>query len=86
MEDITEEMKRAYEIWQDIQNDEETRDAAERRYLELGAIEETKRLEREAGKKEGKVEVTKKMLEEGIDIEVISKVTGLTKEEIEKLR
>lgn len=37
------------------------------------------------GKKEGKLEVAKKMLEEEISIETIVKVTGLSKEEIQKL-
>ena len=37
------------------------------------------------GKKEGKLEDAKKMLEEKIPIETIMKITGLTKEEIEKL-
>jgi predicted transposase/invertase (TIGR01784 family) len=37
------------------------------------------------GKKEGKIEVAKNLLANGIDIEIIIKSTGLTKEKIEKL-
>lgn len=37
------------------------------------------------GKKEGKLEVAKKMLEKGIDIQTIEEITGLKKEEIEGL-
>ena len=37
------------------------------------------------GRKEEKLEITKSMLKENIDIEIISKVTGFTKEEIEKI-
>ena len=37
------------------------------------------------GLKEGKIEMAKKSLEEGLSIELISKLTGLSKEEIETL-
>ena len=37
------------------------------------------------GKKERSIEIAKKMKEENMDISTISKITGLTKEEIEKL-
>jgi len=38
------------------------------------------------GIKEGKKELIQSMLNNGIDIETIIKITGLTKEEIEKLK
>ena len=38
------------------------------------------------GKAEGKNEIAKNMLKENINIELISKVTGLSLEEIEKLK
>ena len=85
MGNISEEMKKAYEIWQDIQQDEETRDAAERRYLELGSIEEAQKIEYELGKKEGIKEIAKKMLAKGVDKKEISVLTGLTREEIDKI-
>ncbi len=40
---------------------------------------------REKGRKEKKIEIAKKMIKENIPIDIIIKVTGLTKEEIEKL-
>ena len=48
----------------------------------LTAIADQIKLE---GKLEGKLEVAKKMKEEGLDIVLIMKITGLLKEEIEKL-
>ena len=38
------------------------------------------------GAKEKEIQIAKNMLQENIPIEVIAKVTGLTKEEIEKLK
>lgn len=38
------------------------------------------------GSKKEKEEIAKKLKQEGIEIEVIEKVTNLTKEEIEELR
>ena len=40
---------------------------------------------RDQGRAEGKIDVAKKMLAEKMDINLIIKITGLTKEEIEKL-
>ena len=37
------------------------------------------------GREEGNAEIAKKMLEENIEIETIIKLTGLTREDIEKL-
>ena len=37
------------------------------------------------GRKERSIEIAKKMKEENMDISTITKITGLTKEEIEKL-
>ena len=89
MEDMNEEIKKAYKIWQNINLSEEEREAAERRYKDLLSLEYAKKYEFEQGKAEGKVEgkieIARKMLEEKIDISIIEKCTGLTKEEIEKL-
>ena len=40
---------------------------------------------KENGIRENKIETAKNMLKESISIDIISKVTGLTKEEMEKL-
>ena len=37
------------------------------------------------GKEEGKIEIAKSMKSKGLDISLISEITGLTPEEIEKL-
>lgn len=41
---------------------------------------------RKEGKKEGKIEVIKNMLKENLSISLISKITGLTEEEIKKYK
>jgi len=41
---------------------------------------------KEEGKEEGKIEVARTGLEEGLTVEIIMKLTGLTKDEIEKLK
>jgi DNA repair protein RadC len=46
---------------------------------------EAQRLGEEMGKKEEKTKIAKQLKWEGIDIEIIAKSTGLSKEEIEKL-
>lgn len=46
---------------------------------------EAKRNGRREGRKEGKIEVAKNMLKEGIPIDTVIKLTGLTKEEIENI-
>ena len=39
-----------------------------------------------AGEREKQIEIAKSMLKENMDIEMIIKITGLTKQEIEKLQ
>ena len=48
-------------------------------------IEEGKSIGRQEGIKENTTQITKNLLKENVDIETISKVTGLTKEEIKNL-
>ena len=45
-----------------------------------------RRLGKEEGKKEKTIEIAKNMLNENINIELIMKITGLSKEEIENLK
>ena len=80
-----EKVKKAEEELEYLSGDE-----AERR---IAYLRETAELDRkfamtgarDQGRKEGIKEVAKKMLAEKMDIGVITKVTGLTKEEIEEL-
>ena len=48
-------------------------------------LEEAEKRGKEEGKKEKQQEIAKKMKEKGIDISTIIEITGLKKEEIEKL-
>lgn len=94
MEELNEEVKKAYELWQSLNENEEERDAAERRYLDLASLEYAKKYEynlgKEEGKEEGKVENQKEialaMLKEKFPIDLIEKITKLSKEEIEKIK
>ena len=83
------EMKEAKEKLEVMSEDEKMQILAE---LRLKAIRDEKAVERfgykqgiEQGIKQEKKEIAKKMKEEGLDIEVIKKVTGLTEEEINSL-
>ena len=54
--------------------------------LRIQAIKEGRAEGREVGLKEGRAEIAKNMLKENMDINLISKLTGLTKEEINSLK
>ena len=74
---------------QKLNANEAEREIAERRYMDLLSLEYAKKYEREEGKKEGEkersIEIAKKSKELKLPLETIVKLTGLTKEEIEKL-
>lgn len=72
------EVKEAYDKYNEMLDDVEVRRAAFKRQLDI--------MEKHEAKKDGIREVAKNMLKENIDIEVIVRVTGLTKEEIEELK
>ena len=90
-------VKKAEKELEYLSGDEETRRLAELREKairdELAAIaqarDEGKREGFSLGKNEGEsqntIKIAKKMLEKQIDIALIMEITGLTKEEIEKL-
>ena len=87
-----EEIKEAVEELDEISQDEELRRLAflKEKYIrdERSAQRYYREQQEQAlreGKLEGKKEDAKKMLEEGIAIEVIIRITGLTEEEIKKL-
>ena len=86
MEDLKEEIKKAYEIWQNTNLTDEEREIAEDRYMNLRSMEYGREYERQLGREEGRMEVAKKMLKLGMKIDVIEKVTGIDREEIEKLK
>lgn len=80
-----EKVKKAEEELEYLSGDE-----AERRIAYLRETAEIDRkfamtAARDQERAEGKIDVAKKMLEKNMDISLIIEVTGLTKEEIEKL-
>ena len=80
-----EKVKKAEEELEYLSGDE-----AERRIAYLRETAEIDRkfamtAARDQGRAEEKIDVAKKMLAENMDINLIIKITGLTKEEIEKL-
>ena len=79
------EIKKAKEILEEISQDE--------REQRLAELREKYRMDQnavygrgyEVGEEKGKKEIAKKMKDKGMDIESIIEITGLTKQEIEKL-
>ena len=104
-EELDEKIKRAYEEWDRLNQNEEEREDARTRYLNLMSFKEQREHAREEGLKEGKeegiregrkegikegikensIEIARKMKLEKMDMELIEKITGISKEEIEKL-
>lgn len=78
-------VKKAMENYEVLTGDAEVKRLAEIRLM--SKLEEKSALltEREEGKKEEKLEIAKKLLQEKIPIEKISKVTGLSEEEIKRI-
>ena len=83
------EINKAKEELEKISSDEHERYLAELRekyIMDQKAIESAGYYKGiKEGKKEGIIDVARKLLQQGIAIEVISQATGFTKEEIEKL-
>ena len=98
MKEVSEEIQKAYELWQNMNLTEEEREVAERRYIDMVSLEYAKEYEYNQGKAEGKAEgktegkiekqkeIAKEMLKRKMPIELISEITKLSKEEIEKLK
>ncbi|MBO5397483.1 MAG: hypothetical protein J6A36_00905, partial [Clostridia bacterium] len=92
--DANKEIKEANEKYQEMIADDETRRLAVKRHLSLMEMAAAKndgyQEGKEDGLKEGKMdekqEIAKNMLKKHFDLEVIADITGLTKEEIEKLK
>ena len=84
------EIKEAIETLEDISSDETKERIAELRQKYIMDTKSQLRTAEEKGLKKGiekrNIEIAKKMLQENIAIETIIKITGLTKEEIEKIK
>lgn len=66
MEEMSEEVKQAYEVWQRLNLNEEEREIAEKRYLELASREYGKEYERKLGRKQGREQGLKEGKEQGL--------------------
>ncbi|MDO5306057.1 MAG: hypothetical protein Q4E87_10830 [bacterium] len=88
-----EKVKKAEEELEYLSGDEAERRIAylretaeiDRKFAMTAAREQGREEGRSEGRAEEKIDVAKKMLEKNMDISLIIEVTGLTKEEIEKL-
>ena len=84
------EIKEAIETLEDISSDEAKERIAELRQKYIMDTKSQLRTAEEKGLEKGikkrNIEIAKKMLQEDIAIETIIKITGLTKEEIEKIK
>ena len=84
------EMEEAMKKLEEIQSDEEMMRIIDLRKKAIWDHNQAMFVAREEGLEEGenreKIKIAKKMLEERIDIEVIQKVTGLSKEELKELK
>ena len=82
-------VKKAEKELEYLSGDEETRRLAELREKairdELAAIAQARDEGISEGESQNTIKIAKKMLEKQIDIALIMEITGLTKEEIEKL-
>ena len=85
MDDLDEKIKKAYEEWQKLNENEEERELAETRYRNLLRLQYAKEYEYKLGKKDTVLHIAKEMLKDNVDISLIIKYTGLKKEEIENL-
>lgn len=89
MSNASEQVKKAKEVLEEISNDEHEQylaDLREKYILDQNNLLDTG-FDRgfEQGSKQQALEIAKKLKDENADISLIIKVTGLTKEEIEKL-
>lgn len=83
-------MKKVVNDLIDLSNDSDVISAYEKEKIEKYAFDVALKEKEAKGKKEGKkernIEIAKKSLEENIDINLISKITGLSLEEIKNLK
>ena len=83
------ELEKAVLVLEELSEDEKTRllaEAREKQRRDINARIRTAELNGiELGKVEEKTEIAKKLIEIQMNIDEISKITGLTKNEIEKL-
>lgn len=81
-----EAVKKAKEVLDEISGDEREEELAFQRLMYKMDIKATEAAGYDKGLEAGKTEIARKMLERNSDIDFIIECTGLTKEEIEKLK
>lgn len=79
------DIKEAHRIYQEFSNNSEYREIYEAREKWLRDYNARLLYTEKKAKKEAHLEDAKKMLENGISIELVIKITGLSKEEIEEI-
>ena len=87
-------MKKIVDDLKDLSNDSEVISAYEKEKIERYALdvalketsEKSKKEGKIEGKKERNIEIAKNLLKENVDLNIISKTTGLSLEELEKLK
>ena len=84
------EIKEVIEQLEEMSADEKEREIYEQReksrLIYNTEMYEAKRKGLEEGRKEKSIEIAKNLLDKNIDIEVIIETTGITKEELERLK
>ena len=85
MENADESIKKAKEVLDEISEDEHEQYLAHLREKYIFEIQGIEEAGFDKGAKAKQIEIAKKMKQNNIDIEIIIRCTGLTKEEIEKL-
>ena len=79
-------IKKAESVWECLTGDEAVKRMEELETKWESDWNSSMRWEREEGKKEKEKEIIKKLLKSGMPVEEISKITEISKEEIEKLK
>ena len=85
MENADESIKKAKEVLEEISEDEHEQYLAHLREKYIFEIQGIEEAGYDKGVKANKIEIAKKMKIKNMKIDEISEITGLTKEEIEKL-
>ena len=84
MKEVSKEIQKAYELWQNMNLTEKEREVAERRYKDMVALEHAKEYEYEQGKVEGREEGEKIGIEKGIKEGKIEEQKEIAREMLKK--
>ena len=79
-------MEKAFNLWEAVSKDPENWAAYINRDMAIRDLNQMKREAREEGLEEGKLVTAKAMLEDGLDVGRVSRLTGIPIEELERLQ